>query len=180
VAVRLHWFKMILADSDLGEAVVRQAYERGFVACAVEPTGTVGMKKAAFDTLETLFSRSGFDRATFNFKSLLDDLAADGNLRRLTLTQGGEALVSRRAAQLATLLGDDCNETIMKNFLKVADERLVMARADDSVDEFFESFFSCFEGNPSLLKQALIQHADDIGVDDRLELLIEAYNIGPQ
>ena len=150
VAVRAHWVKKILADSGLADAAIRAAFERGFVLCAVEPVGPT-IKQAAFDILESLFTRQGFNRATYNFQSYLNDLASRPNLRQLTLSPGGEALVSRRAAQLATLLGDECDEVIMKNFMKFADEQICLAKPDGTVEECFEAFFRAFQGNPSLM-----------------------------
>lgn len=157
VAIRGHWMKKIMADSGLGDAIIRAMYERGMLAAAVEPTGPT-IKKCAFDILESLFSRSGFNRATYNFKRLLDDVVPDGNIRKLIAQEGSEALIHKRAAQIAHLLGDECDETVMKNFLKVAEERLIVTRPDGSVDEFFEGWLRCSEGNPSLL-----QHADNQG-----------------
>jgi hypothetical protein len=154
VAIRGHWFKKILADSGLGDATIRALYERGLLLGATQPTGPT-ISKCAFDVLETLFTRTGFDRATYNFKSLLEDCLVDGNIRKLIAREGSEALLYKRAAQLAELLGPDCDATIMKNFVKVAEERLIIARTDGSVDEFFEGWFRACEGNPSLM-----QHAD--------------------
>lgn len=102
VAVRLHWYKKILADSGLQDALIRAAYERGFVLCAVEPA-QASVKKPAFEIPEALFSREGFDRASCDFRSYLDDIETYANLRKVTLSQGGEAIISRRAAQLAPL-----------------------------------------------------------------------------
>lgn len=150
VAVRAHWVKRILADSGLGDAAIRAAYERGFVLCAVEPVGPT-IKQAAFEILESLFSRQGFNRATYNFRSYLEDLATRPNLRQLTLSPGGEALISRRAAQLVTLLGDECDDVIMRNFMKFADEQICLATPDGTVEECFEAFFRAFQGNPSLM-----------------------------
>ncbi|MCW1922551.1 hypothetical protein OKA05_08290 [Luteolibacter arcticus] len=157
IAMRGHWMKALLGNSSLGDALVRFGYERGLLLCAVEPVGP-SIKESVFEILEKLFTRSGFQRATFNFKNLLDDITKPGsNMRALVASAGGEALIQRRAAQLAVLLGDQCDETIMKNFLKVAEERLIILRpAPDGhvVDEFFEGFFRCFEGNPSLMVNA--------------------------
>ncbi|MBB5353988.1 hypothetical protein HNR46_004260 [Haloferula luteola] len=41
----------------------------------------------------------------------------------------------------------------------MADEVILVPKADGTVDDFFEAFFKAFEGNPSLMK-----HADDITV----------------
>ena len=49
------------------------------------------------------------------------------------------------------LLGDECDAITMKNFMKAAEDRVVVVHPDGSVDEFFEGFFRAFEGNPSLL-----------------------------
>jgi hypothetical protein len=153
VAIRGHWFKKILADSGLGDATIRALYERGMLLAATEPTGPT-ISKCAFEALETLFTRAGFDRATYNLKMLLEDCLANGNIRKLVAREGSEALIYKRAAQLAELLGPDCDATIMKNFVKVAEERLIIARADGSVDEFFEGWFRACEGNPSLMHHA--------------------------
>lgn len=52
------------------------------------------------------------------------------------------------------ILGDDFNEEIGRNFLKVADEVILVRKADDTVEEFFEAFFRAFEGNPGLMVSA--------------------------
>jgi len=52
------------------------------------------------------------------------------------------------------ILDDDFNEEIGRNFLKVADEVILVRKADDTVEEFFEAFFRAFEGNPGLMVSA--------------------------
>jgi hypothetical protein len=53
-------------------------------------------------------------------------------------------------------MGEECDDMILKNFMKVADEVIVVPKVDGTVDEFFEAFFRAFTGNPSQLA-----HADD-------------------
>ena len=48
------------------------------------------------------------------------------------------------------LLGDECDAITMKNFMKAAEDRVVVVHPDSTVDEFFEGFFRAFEGNSSL------------------------------
>lgn len=43
--------------------------------------------------------------------------------------------------------------------MKVADDFILVKRADGTVDDFFESFLKAMEGNPSLMK-----HADDASI----------------
>jgi len=146
VAIRGHWMKKIMADSGLGDAIIRAMYERGMLAAAVEPTGPT-IKKCAFDILESLFSRQGFNRATYNFKEFLDDLVPDGNIRKLMAKEGSEAVIHKRAAQIAHLLGDECDETVMKNFMDVVEQRLILERSGGEIDEWIEDFLRAFKGN---------------------------------
>jgi hypothetical protein len=60
-------------------------------------------------------------------------------------------LLAGSAYGSALLLGAEADAVTMKNFLKVAEERLVVAHPDGAVDEFFEGFLRAFEGNSSLM-----------------------------
>jgi hypothetical protein len=134
---------------------MKAAVERGLVEAARTPlTGTV--KECSLEVLENTMKRSGYDRAAYGGKHLVDDLTTRPKLKDLQMMPGRESLLIHRAAQLGHLLGDECNDIIVKNFMKVADEAIVIRQADGTLDEFFEAFFRAFTGNPSQLA-----HADD-------------------
>jgi hypothetical protein len=149
VASRAHLLKKSLEDSSLCDNLIRVLYERGMLHCAVDPTTPV-MKETAFELIEAAMRREGFERGVFNNKTWVEAIST-GNLRKLATKQGGEAVLQKRLAQLMHMLGDDCDAITMKNFLKVAEDRVVVVHADGNVDEFFEGFFRAFEGNPSLM-----------------------------
>lgn len=155
IAVRGQFIKKILIESGLGDALIREGYKRGMIACAVEPVGPT-LKEVTYEVIERAFARPGYNRTAYGFKQLQDDMLNRPNLQKLCKQVGKETLYQKRLAQLQTLLGDDFNDTIAKNFAKVADEFILIPRADNTVDEFFEGFFRSMDGNPSLMK-----HADD-------------------
>jgi hypothetical protein len=142
------WLRNYLRESPaLASATERELHRMGIVLYAVDPT-TPAIKSVPADILERLTRREGFDPAVFNQKILTEALL-EGNLRKLTATAGGEALVRKRTAQLAHLLGAEADAVTMKNFLTVAEERLVLDRGQGVVDEWLEDFFRAFKGNPA-------------------------------
>ena len=67
----------------------------------------------------------------------------------------------------------------MKNFMKAAEERVIVVHPDGTVDEFFEGFFRAFEGNSSLIGDL----ADPIpslsaGAKTRLKAFLSEPNTG--
>jgi len=150
VAAKYGWLRDVLAEHPaFADAVHREFYRRGIVLYATDPTTPV-IKDTAAAVIETLLKKSGFDRAVFN-ETTLRKATREGNLRKLTTTLGKSNVLRQRTAQLAHLLGTEADAVTMKNFLQVAEERLVLPRADGTVDEFFEGFFRAFEGNSSLM-----------------------------
>ncbi len=153
VVARSQWLKALLREAGAGDAVMRAAYERGLVTCSVEPVGPT-IREVVNEVLEKAFSKGGFDRSIYSWKHLQDDLLNRPNLSKLLAQTGGEAVFQRRLSQLATIMGDDFDAVIAKNFAKVADEIIVVAKPDGTVDEFFEGFLRAFAGNPSELAHA--------------------------
>jgi hypothetical protein len=139
----------VLRGCNPPNSVERELYRRGIVLYASEPT-TSAIKQPAADIIQALLRKLGFDVNLFNQKTLTEALL-QGNLRKLTATTAGENLFRKRTAQLIHLLGDEADAVTMKNFLKVAEERIVVAQADGAVDEFFEGFLRAFEGNSSIV-----------------------------
>jgi hypothetical protein len=139
----------VLRGCNPPNSVERELYRRGIVLYASEPT-TSAIKQPAADIIQGLLRKPGFDVTLFNQKTLTEALL-QGNLRKLTATTAGENLFRKRTAQLIHLLGDEADAVTMKNFLKVSEERLVIAHPEGAVDEYFEGFFRAFEGNPGSL-----------------------------
>ena len=154
VAGRLHLLKKWAASVAVS-VEMKVAVERGLVKAAELPVTTT-IIQSPVEVLEQTMARAGFDRSKYSIKHLVDDLVDRPNLRKMLLTPGAEELIVRRAGQLATLMGEECDDIILKNFMKVADEVIIVPKADGTVDEFFEAFFRAFTGNPSQLA-----HADD-------------------
>ncbi|MGD9746654.1 MAG: hypothetical protein AB7Q64_18115, partial [Verrucomicrobiales bacterium] len=153
VVARAQWLKHLLAESGAGDAVLRAAYERGLVMCAVEPVGPT-IKEVIFEVIEKAFSKQGFNRSIYSWKHLQDDILQRPNLSKLVKQQAGEVVFQRRLSQLATILGDEFDAMAAKNFAKVADEIILVQKPDGTVDEFFEAFFRAFDGNPSSMVNA--------------------------
>ena len=153
VAARAQWLKTLLAEAGAVDAVLRAAYERGLVMCAVEPVGPT-IKEVIFEVIEKAFSKPAFNRSIYSWKHLQDDILQRPNLGKLVRQQGGEVVFQRRLSQLATILGEEFDAMAAKNFAKVADEIILVQKPDGTVDEFFESFFRAFDGNPSSMVNA--------------------------
>jgi hypothetical protein len=79
------------------------------------------------------------------------------------------------ATQLASILGDEFDATVAKNFAKVADEIILVKKADDTVDEFFEAFFRSFTGNPSELAHADSQMYTKILLPDQGKAALKSF-----
>jgi hypothetical protein len=165
----LQEFHQALIDAGMGEALLVAAYKRGMVLCAQEPIGP-NIFKVIFEAIETAMERASFNRRTYNYKKFMDDLTKDGNIRKLIAREGGEAIVQRRLAQMCELLGDDCTADVMKNFMKVAEERLIIVHPNGQVDEFFEGFFRAFEGNPANLADLDGPMIDSLSSDAKARL----------
>jgi hypothetical protein len=150
IAASDSWLRAYLqGNAALANSVERELYRRGIVLYASEPT-TSAIKQPAADIIQALLRKPGFDVTLFNQKTLTEALL-QGNLRKLTATTAGENLFRKRTAQLIHLLGDEADAVTMKNYLQVAEERVVIAHPDGAVDEYFEGFFRAFEGNSSIV-----------------------------
>ncbi len=149
VAVRLNYLKEALANGTLLDDGTRLAYDGMMSSAAREPISPL-IKEVPLTMMENRMASQTFARATFNFKEWLAAAVKNGNIRKLISKAGSEAVLSKRTAQLMHLLGDECDDVTMKNFMKVAEERLIIGHPDGTVDEYFEGFFRAFEGNSSL------------------------------
>ena len=148
LAMRSHFIKEALTSLNLMDGELRLAYERMMVSAARKPT-TPLIKEIPVNLMESRMANPAFNRTTFNFKEWVKTAVKNGNVRKLIAKPGGEAIFAKRTSQLMHLLGDECDATTMKNFMKAAEERVVVVHADGTVDEFFEGFFRAFEGNPA-------------------------------
>jgi hypothetical protein len=158
LAVRAHTMKRLLAEAvEELPASLAAAYQRGFSLASTGPTGD-GFERCAMAIVQ-----EGADSGKVVWRDYVENIVAKTNIRKFVEQSGGIALgnniIERQFARLMQILGDDFTEQIGRNFLKIADEVILVPKADGTVDEFFEAFFKAFEGNPSLMK-----HADDINV----------------
>ncbi|GAA5121164.1 hypothetical protein GCM10023212_15900 [Luteolibacter yonseiensis] len=152
VASRAHLLKRLLAEAVQLPAEFAPAFQRGFSAASTGPTG-VGIPLSAMEIMQ-----EGANAGKLVWREYVDNLVGKTNIRQL-VKQGGEGIIERQFARLITILGDEFTAEIGRNFLKVADDFILVKKADGTVDEFFEGFFKSMEGNPSLMK-----HADDMSV----------------
>lgn len=146
LAARAHFLKRLLEEVAELPADLLASYQRGFALASTGPTG-VGMPKVPLE-----FMQEAVDSGKMVWRGYLDDIFSP-NIRQF-VRQGGETIIEQRFAQLIKILGPDFDATIGRNFLKVADELILVPRADGTVDDFFESFFRAFQGNPSLMTNA--------------------------
>jgi len=149
LAIRLHFIKQALAGIDFADDGLRYAHEGMMSSAARQPTTPV-IKEIPASLMENRMAAQGFDRATLNFKEWVKTAVPDGNVRKLIKTLAGRDVFSKRTSQLMHLLGDECDAVTMKNFMKAAEDRVIVVHPDGTVDEFFEGFFRAFEGNSSL------------------------------
>ena len=147
VAARAQMLKRLLREAvNLPDDLVA-AYQRGFSLASVGPTGE-GMNRVAMEMMQ-----EAANAGKLVWRDYVDDIVGKTNIRQL-VKQGGEGIIERRFAQLIHILGDDFSAQIGRNFLKVADEVLLVRTANGNVDEFFEAFFRAFDGNPALMVSA--------------------------
>ncbi len=152
VAARAHFLKRLLAEATKLPDDLVAAYQRGFSLASTGPTGE-GMDKCAMYMMQ-----EAADAGKLVWREYVDNIVGKTNIRQF-VKQGGDHIIERQFSRLIHILGDEFTEQIGKNFLKVADEFLLVKQADGTVDDFFEGFFKAMEGNPSLIK-----HADDVSV----------------
>lgn len=146
LAARAHFLKRLLAEVAQLPADLVASYQRGFTLASTGPTG-VGMPRVPLEVMQ-----EAVEAGKMVWRDYLDDIFSP-NIRQF-VRQGGETIIEQRFAQLITILGPDFDGTIGRNFLKVADELILVRQADGTVDDFFESFFRAFRGNPSLMTSA--------------------------
>lgn len=147
VAARAHMLKRLLSETAKLPDDLLAAYQREFSLASVGPTGE-GMNRVAMEMMQ-----EGANAGKLVWRDYVDDIVGKTNIRQL-VKQGGEGIIERRFAQLMHILGDDFTAQIGRNFLKVADEIILVPTANGNVDEFFEAFFRAFDGNPSLMVSA--------------------------
>lgn len=155
VGTRLHKAKKKL-QGIAGAIEMNAALERGLAKTGRGTLDDLANRTVISESYENTLRELGEARARFNLKDVVDELSSYPKLKELQVTAGRESLLMHRTAQLGHLLGGECDDVILKNFKKVADEAIVTRGADGSLDEFFEAFFRSFTGNPSQLA-----HADD-------------------
>ena len=152
VAVRAHMLKRLLAEAVVLPEDLVAAYYRGFSLASTGPIGE-GMDRVAMEVLQ-----EGANAGKLVWREYVDNIVGKTSIRQF-VKQGGQNIIERQFARLMHILGDDFTSGIGRNFLKVADEFILVKRANGTVDEFFEGFFKAMEGNPSLMK-----HADDFSI----------------
>jgi hypothetical protein len=178
LAIRLHFIKEALVAMDFADDAARYAHEGMMSSAARQPTTPV-IKEIPASLMENRMAAQGFERATFNFKEWVKTAVPDGNVRKLIKSPGGRDVFAQRTSQLMHLLGDECDAVTMKNFMKTAEDRVIVVHPDGTVDEYFEGFFRAFEGNSSLIGDL----ADPIpslsaGAKTRLKAFLSAPNPG--
>jgi hypothetical protein len=142
VAARAHMLKRLLAETaKLPDDLVR-AYQRGFSLASTGPTGE------AMDQCAMHMMQQTADAGKFVWREYVDNIVGKTNIRQF-VKQGSEGIIERRMSQLMHIMGDEFSPQIARNFLKVADEVLLVPTTGGNVDEFFEAFFRAFDGNPS-------------------------------
>ncbi len=96
-----------------------------------------------------------------HLKKILDRAFEFPKLNRLA-KEGGDALYDRLGL-LHKLLGDELDETLVDNFLKVMEHKLIH-EADGKVVDWGEDFLRCFRHNPSeFSSRAAFSELDDNG-----------------
>ena len=147
VAARAHLLKRLLAEAKKLPDDLAAAYQRGFSLASTGPTGE-GMLRLPMEMMQ-----EAADAGKLVWRDYVDNIVGKTNIRQL-VKEGGEGIIERRFAQLMHILGDDFTKEMGENFLKLADELILVKKADGTVDEFFEAFFRAFEGNPGLMVNA--------------------------
>ena len=147
VAARAHFIKRLLAEATKLPDDLVAAYQRGFSLASTGPTGDA-MDKCAMHMMQ-----EAADAGRLVWREYVDNIVAKTNIRQL-VKQGGEGIIERRVSQLMHIMGDEFSPQIARNFLKVADEVILVPSTGGNVDEFFEAFFRAFDGNPGLMVNA--------------------------
>jgi hypothetical protein len=150
---RAHSLKGLLAQTrdEFFDDLVN-ASGRNLSPAGVGPTGQ-GLPKPPLAVMQ-----EGAAAGKFKWASYWGDVYSKPTLRKFSRTTAGAAILEKQMSRLMTIFGDEFTEALGRNFLKVADEFILVKQADEAgketLDEFFEAFFKGFEGNPSLMKNA--------------------------
>jgi len=145
VAGKMHVLKQYLAG-------VWARSEMGFVGTGIgsatkRPVVNKAVKKTMTEELEEHLARPAvINRESFNTRKIRDIIAEGRNLRRLVATEAGKDAVWQRLSLFTHLMGEQANETLMTNFLKVMDEKLIYDLGGQPVD-WAEDFLLCFQGS---------------------------------
>jgi hypothetical protein len=147
VAARANMLKRLLAETTkLPDDLVR-AYQRGFSLASTGPTGE------AMDQCVMHMMQQTADAGKFVWREYVENIVGKTNIRQF-VKQGSAGIIERRMSQLMHIMGDEFSPQIARNFLKVADEVILVPTTGGNVDEFFEAFFRSFDGNPGLMVNA--------------------------
>ncbi len=147
VAARAHFLKRLLGEATQLPADLVAAYQRGFSLASTGPTGDA-MDKCAMHMMQ-----EAADAGRLVWREYVDNIVGKTNIRQF-VKQGSEGIIERRVSQLMHIMGDEFSPELARNFLKVADEVLLVPTTGGNVDEFFEAFFRAFDGNPALMVNA--------------------------
>ena len=135
-AVRLHYLKEALGNFTLMDDGLRPAYGGMMSSMGRLPTSP-NIKEIPASLMENRMVPGSFTRSTFNFSVWLKTATKNGNVKKLVASPAGREIFAKRTSQLMSLLDDQCDATTMSNFMKIADETVIVTRADGSVDEYF-------------------------------------------
>ena len=146
VAGKMHVLKQYLAG-------VWSRSEMGFVQISIgnaakQPVNATAKKTLAEELEEQLARAAVINRDVFNTRKILATIAEGANLKRLVATQAGKDAVWQRLSLLTHLMGEQADETLMTNFLKVMDQKLIYDIGGQPVD-WADDFLRAFRGTPS-------------------------------
>jgi hypothetical protein len=148
------------AFANQSKQFIDEAFEgmRQFVSHGVVQPVPLGpeSKDIAFHMIDDAMpGGSAAGGGSWRWGHLTFDITNRRHIAKLVAKKGGARLLSDRLAQLTKLLGVEANlDVFLKNFMKVADERLLILHADNTMDDIFEAWFRAMSGNPANLVPA--------------------------
>jgi hypothetical protein len=106
------------------------------------------MMDSAGAVIENHLAKVIVDRNFVNLKLLVEAAVEKPNTRRLFEQIGTEWLLFHRFALFMRLLGDNADDSLLNNFLKIFEGRIVVTEAGTTF-EWTEDFLRCFKLNPA-------------------------------
>jgi hypothetical protein len=150
IAARAEWIKVALADSELLSDLTRLFFDDGLRVSVAGPFPELPPgAPATADILEQMMKGPGYDLSKYGRGQLIEDIEKSRNFRKLAKIPGMQGKPLAWAGVLAQLLNGDLDDAVLKNFMKIVEEKLLFQGKGKVFNEWVEDFLRVSKGSMS-------------------------------